>query len=70
MRTRRKKHIRVPITASEDNDGAGMRTAFFVLIVLIAGGLLYAYTTRPDLFTQLTNIQLGKMNTIGAPPRL
>jgi hypothetical protein len=70
MRTRRKKRIRVPITSADDNDGAGMRAAFFVIVVLIAGGLLYTYTTRPDLFAQLANIEVGKTNTIAPPPHL
>ena len=70
MRTRQKKHIRVPITSRTDSDGSGLRTTLLAFAVLIACGLLYAYVTRPDLFAQLTHIELGKMNTIGAPPRL
>lgn len=63
MRTRRpKKQIRVPVTSDADSDGISMRAAFFILAVLIAGGLFYAYTTRPDLFAQL-----GKMNPLIAP---
>ncbi len=31
MRTRRKKHIRVPITSRADNDTAGMQTALIVI---------------------------------------
>jgi len=69
MRTRQKKHIRVPITSHTDDDGAGMRLALLIIAVLVAGGLFYAYTTQPDLFTQLTNIEIGK-TMIGAPPRL
>jgi hypothetical protein len=70
MRTRPKKHIRVPITSRAGTDGGRLRTILLAFAVLIACGLLYAYVTRPDLFSQLTHIELGKMNTIGAPPRL
>ena len=52
----------MPITSDADSDGISMRAAFFILAALIAGGLFYAYTTRPDLFAQL-----GKMNTLIAP---
>ena len=70
MRTRRKKHIRVPIASRADTDGAGMRPVLFVLAILIIGGLIYIYAAHPDVFAQLTHLEVGKMNTIGAPPRL
>lgn len=65
---RKKKTIQTPIQGrAKDSGGSTSVTAFF-LIVLIAAGLVYVYTTRPQIFAPLTDFQLGKSQTTGQAP--